>query len=348
MKAAVFHGPNKPLTVEDVADPDPEPGDIVVRVQACGACHSDLHAMMDHFVPLDEGHIPGHEVSGRVERLGPHCKNPYDLREGDPVIVSWIASCGACAECRRGEENLCRYLEMPGLTPGRPGGLAELVAVPEHVVIPFPETIPLEDASVLSCAYGTAFNALRNRGHLRGGESMAVFGCGGLGLATIQLGTIFGASLIVGVDILEEKLPWAQEVGANFVVDASREDPIGRILEATHQRGVDLAMEAQPEPDLVSSLEVVRRGGRVVIMGLHPMGSKIPMDIMGFSLYNLSLTACLGYSPRRDLPQLVNLVAANRLDPGSIVSRYYTLEAVNEAYADLERGRVARAVVKIR
>ncbi len=119
-------------------------------------------------------------------------------------------------------------------------------------------------------------------------------------------------------------------------------------MKITHQRGIDLALEAQPEPDLTRSLEVVRRGGRVVVIGLHPMGSKIPMDIMGFSLYNLSLVACLGYSPRRDLPQLVNLVAAGRLDPGRIISRYYPLEAVNEAYADLELGRVARAVVRVR
>ncbi len=348
MRAVQYHGPGKPLTLEDVDDPEPEPGEILVRVEACGACHSDLHAMQEHFAPLDDGHIPGHEISGRVEVLGTGCTNPYDLSEGDPVIVSWIASCGVCPECQRGEENYCRYLEMPGLTPGRPGGLAELVAVPEHVVIPIQADVPLEDASVLSCAYGTAYNALRNRGRLRGGESVAVFGCGGLGLATIQLGTIFGASTIIGVDILEEKLPLAEELGASFVIDASKEDMVGRILEVTKQRGVDLALEAQPEPDLIKSLEVVRRGGRVVVMGLHPMGSKIPMDIMGFSLYNLSLVACLGYSPRRDLPQLVNLVAAGRLDPGRIISRYYPLEAVNEAYADLELGRLARAVIKVR
>ncbi len=348
MRAVQYHGPGKPLTLENVEDPEPESREILVRVEACGACHSDLHAMQEHFAPLNEGHIPGHEISGRVEAFGTDCRNSYDLSGGDPVIVSWIASCGVCPECQRGEENYCRYLEHPGLTPDRPGGLAELVAVPEHVVIPFPPEVPLEDASVLSCAYGTAYNALRNRGRLRGGETMAVFGCGGLGLATIQLGTIFGASTIVGVDILEEKLPLAGELGASVLIDASKEDSVGRILEVTRQRGVDLALEAQPEPDLIRSLEVVRRGGRVVVMGLHPMGSEIPMDIMGFSLYNLSLVACFGYSPRRDLPQLVNLVAAERLDPGKIISRYYPLEAVNEAYADLELGRVARAVIRVR
>ncbi|MCJ2520451.1 MAG: alcohol dehydrogenase catalytic domain-containing protein [Candidatus Thermoplasmatota archaeon] len=334
--------------MEDVEDPVPERGEVLVRVEACGACHSDLHAMREHFVPLEEGHILGHEISGRVEGFGPDCRNPYGLSEGDPVIVSWIASCGVCDDCSRGDENLCRYLEMPGLTPGRQGGLAEFVAVPEHVVIPLPADLPLEEASVLSCAYGTSYNALRNRGRLRPGESIAVFGCGGVGLAAIQLATLFGASTIVGIDILERKLQWARELGATHVVDASKDDPVGLILEATDQRGVDLAIEAIPGPKLESSMEVVRRGGRLVVVGLHPMGSRVPLDMMGFSMYNLSLIACLGYSPRRDLPQLVSLVAAGRLDPGKLISRYYTWQAVNEAYRDLERGRVARAVIRIR
>lgn len=348
VKAAVFHGSGKPLTLEEVGDPRPEPREVLVRVEACGACHSDLHAMREHFAPLDEGHIPGHEISGQVEAFGPEGRNPYGLEEGDPVLVSWIASCGACPACARGEENLCRYLEMPGLTPGRPGGLAELVAVPEHTVLPLPEEVPLDKASVLGCAYATAYHGLRRRGALRAGEDLAVFGCGGLGLATIQLGALFGASHVMGVDIVEAKLPWARDLGATHVVNAAEEDPVARILEATDQRGVDLAVEAKPEPDLEGSLEVVRRGGRVVIVGLHPMGARVPMDIMGFSMYNLSVIACLGYSPRRDLPELIRLVAAGRLDPGRIVSGTYPLEAVNEAYADLEGGRVARAVVRVR
>ncbi len=348
MKAVVYQGPGKPLTLEEVQDPSPEEGEVLVRVEACGACHSDLHSMKEHFVSLGEGHILGHEISGRVAGFGPECRNPYELDEGDPVIVSWIASCGVCPECSRGEENLCRYLEMPGLSPGRQGGLAELLAVPEHVVIPIPPEVPLEEASVLSCAYGTSYNALRNRGQLRGGETMAVFGCGGLGLAAIQLGTIFGASTIVGIDILEEKLPLAEELGASHVVDASQEDPVRKVLEVTNQKGVDLAVDTRPEPDLESPMEVVRKGGRHVVIGLHPSGSRVPMDMWGFSMHNLSVIACLGYSPRRDLPPLIALVAAGRLDPGKIISRYYPFEAVNEAYADLERGRVARAVIRVR
>lgn len=347
MKAAVFHGRGKPLRLEDVEDPAPEAGEILIRVEACGACHSDLHVMRDEFVPLAEGHIPGHEISGLVEAFGPGCRNPYGLEVGNPVVVSWIASCGACEACLRGEENLCRYLEMPGITPGRQGGLAELVAVPEHVVIPLPQAVSLREASVLSCAYGTSFNALRNRGRLKAGETLAVFGCGGLGLAAIQLASVFGASTIVGIDLLEEKLRIASDLGATLVVNASKEDPVGMVLDATRQQGVDLAVEAVPEPGLEKSLEVVRRGGRVVVIGLHPMGSRVSLDIMGFSMYNLSLIACLGYSPRRDLPPLIGLVAARRLDPGRLISRYYPLNAVNQAYEDLEKGKVARAVVAI-
>ncbi len=220
--------------------------------------------------------------------------------------------------------------------------------MPEHTVLPLPEDVPLDEASVLGCAYGTAFHGLRRRARLRAGETLAVFGCGGLGLATIQLGILFGASTLVGIDIVAEKLPWAQELGATHVVDASKEDSVTEVLEATGQRGVDLAVVANPEPDLVGSLEVVRRGGRMLVIGLHPMGTRVPMDIMGFSLYNLSIIGCLGYSPRRDLPEIIRLVATGRIDPGRIVSRYYPLEAANEAYADLERGRLARAVVRVR
>lgn len=348
MRAAVFHGPKRPLTLEEVDDPLPEAGELLVRVEACGACHSDLHAMREEFAPLDAGHIPGHEISGRVEAFGPETRNPYDLEVGDPVLVSWIASCGVCPACSRGEENLCRLLEMPGLTPGRQGGLAELVAVPEHTALPLPADLPLDEASVLACAYGTAYHGLRRRANLRAGETVAVLGCGGVGLATIQLAALFGASTVVGVDVLPEKLPWAQQVGATHVVNASEEDFVTAVLEATDQRGVDLAVEAMPEPDLVGSLEVVCRGGRMLVLGLHPLGTRVPMDIMGFSLYNLSVIGCLGYSPRRDLPDIIRLAAAGRVDPGQIVSRYYPLEAANEAYADLERGRVARAVIRVR
>ena len=348
MRAAVFRGVGEPLKIEQVDDPIPEAREILVRVEACGACHSDLHVMKEHFVPLDEGQILGHEVSGRVAGFGPDCRNPLGLQEGDPVVVSWIASCGSCPECSRGEENLCRFLEMPGLTPGRQGGLAELLAVPEHTVIPLPGSVPLDIASVLSCAYGTCFNALRNRGALRAGESLAVFGCGGLGLAAIQLAATFGAAEIIAVDLLDAKLRLAEDLGATRAINATEMDPVGAILDLTDQRGVDLVLEATPEPQLRSSLEVARRGGRVVVVGLHALGTRVPLHMMGFSMYNLTLLACLGYSPSRDLPPLVELVATGRLDPSRIVSRAFPLEEVNEAYAALEGGEVARAIVQVR
>lgn len=348
MRAAVFQGVGQPLRVGEVDDALAESKEILVRVEACGACHSDLHVMKDHFAPMDEGQILGHEVSGRVAAFGPDCRNPSGLKEDDAVLVSWIASCGTCPECSRGEENLCRFLEMPGLTPGRQGGLAELMAVPEHAVIPLPEAVPLDQASVLSCAYGTCFNALKNRGALRAGESVAVFGCGGLGLAAVQLAASFGATEIVAVDLLASKLRLARELGATHAINASETDPVDAILEVTDQRGVDLVVEAMPEPRLESSLEVARRGGRVVVIGLHPMGTRVPLDMMGFSMYNLSIVACLGYSPRRDLPPLVDMVATGRLDPGHIVSRSYPLDQVNEAYGDLEGGQVARAIIQVR
>lgn len=348
MKAAVYRGPGKDLAVREVEDPVAQEGEVLVRVEACGACHSDLHAMEGHFVPLGEGHILGHEISGRVEALGPGCRNPYRLQEGDPVLVSWIASCGVCPSCTRGEEYLCRFLEMPGLTPGRPGGLAEFLAVPEHVVVPLPTEVPLDAASVLACAYGTAFHALRDRGALRGGERVAVFGCGGLGLATVQLAALLGASTLVGIDLVAKKLRLARDLGATHTVDASKEDPVAQILEITDQEGVDLSLEAIPEPRLEASMEVVRRGGRLVVLGMHPLGAQVPLDMMGFSMYSLTLVACLGYSPRRDLPPLVRLVASARLDPRRIVSRYYPLEEVNEAYEALRKGTVARAVVRVR
>lgn len=347
MRAATYQGPERPLVVKEVPTPKPTPGEILVRVAACGACHSDLHAMQEHFAPLDAGHIPGHEISGQVERIGTGCANRYHLAVGDPVLVSWIASCGRCDECARGAENLCRFLEMPGLTPGRPGGLAEFVAVPEHVVVPLPAAVDLADASVLACAYATSYNALRNRAKLQAGESLAVFGCGGVGLAAIQLGAAFDAHAIYGVDIVGTKLQWAEALGATRTFHAGEQDVVADVLEATEQRGVDLAVEAMPAPRLESSLEVVRRDGRVVVIGLHPLGTRVPLDMMGFSLYNLTLIACLGYSPSRDLPPLIDLVASGQVDPGRLVTRTFPLEEVNDAYDALRRGRVARAVVRL-
>ncbi|MDX1534918.1 MAG: zinc-binding dehydrogenase, partial [Thermoplasmata archaeon] len=246
------------------------------------------------------------------------------------------------------EENLCRFLEMPGLTPGRQGGLAEFLAVPEHTVVPLPASVPLDVASVLSCAYGTCFHALRNRANVRAGERLAVFGCGGLGLAAVQLAATFGAAQIVAVDLLDAKLEMAAALGATHRVNAAEADPVAEILELTDQQGVDLVLEATPEPELRASLEVTRRGGRVVVIGLHPLGTRVPLHMMGFSMYNLSLIASLGYSPTRDLPPLIDLVASGRLDPKRLVTRAFDLDHVNEAYEALKAGEVARAIVRVR
>ena len=346
MKAATYKGPSKPyLEVKEVPTPKPGPGEILVMVAATGICHSDIHLFKGDFGPVREGFIPGHEISGWVEDFGPDVKNPWSLRKGDPVIVSWIVPDGICKYCASGKENYCPAAagRMPGLV-GINGGHAEYITIPEIAVIPLEKGVDIYYAAPIACAYGTAYHALREAG-VGPGTSLVVIGAGGVGLSAIQLASVMGAYLIIAVDIRDFALEKAKELGATHVINSTKEDPISRIRDVLPD-GADVVHEARPEPDLKLSMEVVARAGTIVVTGLGGPKSTFTVNVLPFVINGVRIMGSLGYRPRLDLPEIIKLVASGKVYVRKLVSHTYVPEQINEAYENLERGLHARAIVK--
>lgn len=346
MKAAVFLGVGKPLIIKEVEKPKPAEGEILIRVASTGVCHSDIHHMRGELLgsPPPEGFILGHEISGWVEDFGPNTTNPYGLKKGDPVIVSWLVPCGKCRYCASGKENYCNFVmtRMPGLIAIN-GGHAEYLTVPEIAVIPSDPRLDIKFASPISCAYGTAYNALKSAG-ASSGQSIVIVGAGGVGSAAIQLASIMGLYPIVAVDIVESKLRKALDLGASHVVNASGSDAIQKILEILPD-GADIVYETKPNPDLQIAFNVVSRGGSIVVTGLGSVSSTFQLLTNLFVARGIRVIGSLGYRPRIDLPELVRLAASGRLNVKKLVTHVYKPEQINEAYENLEKGVHLRAIV---
>jgi D-arabinose 1-dehydrogenase-like Zn-dependent alcohol dehydrogenase len=346
VKAAVFLGPNKPLEIRQVEKPKPQEGEILIRVAATGVCHSDIHHMKGELIgaPPPEGFILGHEVSGWVEEFGPNTVNPYGLQKGDQVIISWLVPCGKCKYCANGKENYCNYImtKMPGLI-GINGGHAEYLTVPEIAVIPAREVRDIKIASPISCAYGTAYNALKSAG-ASSGQSIVIIGAGGVGSAAIQLASVMGLYPIIAVDIVESKLMKVKELGATYTINASSEDAISKILEILPE-GADIVYETKPNPDLNLAFNVVSRAGNIVVTGLGSTSSTFSLLTNLFVSRGIRVIGSLGYRPRIDLPELIKLASSGKLDVRRLVSHIYSPEQINEAYDNLEKGLHIRAII---
>lgn len=363
MRAAVLAEVGAGLRVEELQDPRPRAGEVLVRVKACGVCHTDLHVMKGE-VKFPTPCVLGHEVSGVVEEVGPGVEG---LRPGQAVACSFIMPCGTCFYCVRGEEDLCeRFFEYNRLRgtlydgqtrlfrpDGSPvwmysmGGLAEYAVVPATDVFPLPAGLPLEQAAVLGCAVFTAFGAIRNTARLQPGESVAVFAMGGVGSALMELARVFGAYPIVAVDVRPEKLEAARALGATHVVNAVEGKPQEAIREATGGRGVDVAFEALGRPEtFVQAVESVRDGGRAVIVGIAPVGATAPVEITRVVRRKIQILGSYGARTRTDMPLVLGLAQRGAVRLDRLVTRRFSLEEADEAYRLLDHGAiVGRAVV---
>lgn len=349
MRAAVLPAPGAPVRVETIRDPEPREGEVLVRVAACGICHSDLHVAKGALkFPCPA--VLGHEISGRVERAGPGVAG---LEAGQRVVCSFIMPCGRCEACREGRDDLCStYFAMnrtrgvlyDGTTrlfraDGSPlamqmmGGLAELAVVPATDVFPLPDEVPLEESCILGCALMTAYGAVKHAARLQPGQSVAVVGVGGLGSGIIRMATLFGASEIVAVDLRPEKLEAALKLGATRT--------------APGERGVDVAFEAIGRSDTITkAIEMTRDGGRIVVAGVAASGAAVPVEINRLVRRGLQLVGSFGCRVRTDMPELIRLAARGRVDVREMVTRRYRLEETAEAYAAMERGEIlGRAIV---
>ena len=358
MKAAVLVEAGKPLVIEDVVISKPGPHEVLIRTAACGLCHSDLH-FIDGSYPHPLPAIPGHEAAGIVEAIGSEVRT---VAVGDAVVSCLSAYCGHCEFCVSGRMSLClgadtrrRAGEAPRIT--RPDGstvgqmlnlsaFAEQMLIHEHACVRIDPDMPLDRAAVIGCAVTTGAGTIFNACKLTPGETVAVVGCGGVGLATINAAKIAGASRIIAADPIKEKRDLAIKLGATDVIDASADDAAAQILELT-KGGVDHAIEAvglAASGDLaVGSL---KRGGTATILGMMPLDHKVGLSAMdllsGKKLQGVLMGA--NHFPI-DIPRLVDFYLRGLLDLDSIVAETIPLEQINDGFDKMKKGDAARSVI---
>jgi S-(hydroxymethyl)glutathione dehydrogenase/alcohol dehydrogenase len=362
IKAALLTAPNTPFSIEDLTLDDPQEGEVLVKIAACGVCHSDYHLLTGttrHATPV----VCGHEGAGIVEAVG---KGVARVKVGDHVTLSWTPDCGHCFYCRNGQPNLCETFTDPiwagtmldGTTRLKQDGdpiyaycglatFAEYVVVPEQSCIPIRKDIPLKVASLVGCAVATGVGAAIYTAGVRPGESVVVFGCGGVGLNVIQGAALAGAETIIAVDLNETKMQLARDFGATHTLISS-DNTLEAIRDLTHGRGADYTFEAVGLPKLQEfSMEAIRPGGMAVFAGLSAMGSatNLPGAILTRQEKTIKGSYYGSINPARDFPMLLDLYAAGKLKLDELVSHEYTLGQINEAFESMLTGEVARGII---
>ncbi|MBL8777878.1 MAG: S-(hydroxymethyl)mycothiol dehydrogenase [Acidimicrobiales bacterium] len=354
VNAVVAKAKGEPVSVERIVVPDPGPGEAVVAVQACGVCHTDLHyregSINDEF-PF----LLGHEAAGVVESVGDGVTN---VAPGDYVVLAWRAPCGTCRSCAKGKPWYCfdsgnatQKMTLDGveLSPALGiGAFAEKTLVHAGQAVKVDPAAAPEAAGLIGCGVMAGFGAAINTGDVRRGETVAVWGCGGVGNAAINGAALAGASKVIAVDLDDRKLEWAKGFGATHTVNASKEDAVEAVKALTDGFGVDVAIEAVGRPESLEQAFYARDlAGRVVLVGVpNPeMTFELPMiEIFGRggALKSSWYGDCL---PSRDFPMLIDFHLQGRIDLGKFVSETISLDAVEEAFHKMERGEVLRSVV---
>ena len=354
VKGVVAGNKGEPVSIETIEVPNPGPGEVLIDVKACGVCHTDLH-YREGAINDDFPFLLGHEAAGFVEEVG---EGVDDLNLGDFVILNWRAVCGHCRSCRRGRpwncfatHNATQKMKLDGkeLSPALGiGAFAEktLVAAGQATKVN-PEAKP-EVAGLIGCGVMAGLGAAMNTGQVSRGDSVAVFGCGGVGDAAIEGSRLAGAHTIIAVDIDPTKLEWAKKFGATHVIDSSKVDPVDAIREITDGNGVDVAIEAIGLPVTYEQAFYSRDlAGTVVLVGVPNPEMKIELPMIeifgrGGTLKSSWYGDCL---PSRDFPMLIDLYLQGRLELDLFVSETIGLDEVEEAFHKMERGEVLRSVV---
>lgn len=360
MKAAVLYDYNAPMVIEDVQLDDPGAGEVLVKMTASGVCRSDLHVLKGEWKP-PLPMILGHEAAGRIEAVGPGVTR---VAPGDPVVLSFKPHCGYCAYCMAGRPHLCTGLSGPaGTLPGghirlskdgkpiyhfsQTASFAEYAVIHESGAVRIGPEAPLELAALVGCSVTTGVGAVLNTAQVRPGNTVAVIGCGGVGLNVIQGARFARASQIIAVDISQEKLEFAERFGATDTVDAREEDPVQAIRRLTGG-GVDYAFEVLGSAETVrTAFEAVRTGGTAVAVGMAAVGEYARIDAFLLAIQEKTLKGCFYGSARThiDMPRYIALAQAGQLDLDALVTRRYPLAEINEAYAALDRGEVGRGLI---
>jgi propanol-preferring alcohol dehydrogenase len=338
MKAAVFHGPNQPLRIEEVPTPSPGPGQLLIKTAACGVCHTDLH-YIDHGVPTFKKPplILGHEPSGTVAALG---EGAEGFKEGDKILLPAVYACGHCTACRTGRENICDTMIMFGNNVD--GAYAEYLLAPAKDTFHLPDEIPLEEGSIIADAISTPFHAVVNRAQVKPGDSVVVVGCGGVGINVVQIAAAVGGS-VIAVDISQEKLDWAKKLGATTVINPTEDEKWTKTVKKMTGGGADIAIEAIGNPSTIeTAFNCLRTGGRLVVLGFtHKDISINAGKIMYREMEIIGTLGCRAV----DYPKLIELCRLGRIRVKELVTARFPLDQINDAFDLLRRGEGLRSIV---
>ena len=323
MRAARYEGPGD-LRVEEVPIPRPGPLEVLVRVESCGICLSDVHLVDGTLPPMVLPVTPGHEAAGRVAAVG---SEVFGWSQGDRVLMAGGRACHACDRCRAGRLEECEEFQLMGFAFD--GAWAEYVVVPFYGLTAVPEDLPVDEVAVLADAVATPFAALRERATLRAGESVGLWGIGGLGTHAVQLARLMGAAPVVAVDPLGTARDRALRVGADLALDPTDPSFDDRIREATAGRGLDVALDlVGSNAVLQQAVSTLGRGGRAVMVGLSLEPIHLEPSVI-FGVRSHAVLGHLGYA-KRDLDDLVRLLATGRLDLRASISEVLPLDEVED------------------
>jgi Zn-dependent alcohol dehydrogenase len=367
MRAAVWRGDSPELEVTEIPIPEPKTDEALVKVTSCGVCHTDFHVLRGE-VGFPSPAVLGHEISARLVRLGPETVAP-GLSQGTKVVGAFIMPCGRCVQCDRGRDDMCvnffaqnrlngtlydgssrlRALDGSSIAMYSMAGLAEYAVVPITALAPLPDSIPEVPAAILGCAMFTAYGALRHSARLQPGETVAVVAIGGVGQSIVQMAKAMGAGRVIAVDVSDEKLSKARELGADEVINSRSTDPVAVVRELTGGAGVDVAFEALGLPlTFEQASRMLIDGGRMVAVGIAAGAATAQVEITPLVRRGYHIMGSYGARTRVDLPAVIDLAAGGGIALAAAVSREYTLDQVNDAYATLGRGEIqGRAVIKI-
>ena len=357
MKAAVLREINKPLEIEDIQHGDPAPREVLIRTVAAGVCHSDLHFQNGSY-PHPLPTVLGHESAGVVEAVG---SNVTYVKPGDHVITCLSAFCGHCEFCLTGHMSLCQEPELQRAEdqPSRLAAgdekiaqflnlssFAEYMLVHEHTIVKVQKDMPLDRAALIGCGVTTGVGAVIHTAAIEPGSTVAIIGCGGVGLSAINGAAIAGAARIIAIDMLDSKLELARKFGATDVINASEADVIGEVREMTGG-GVHYSFEAIGlKQTAEQAFKMLGFGGTATIIGMIPVGVHLEIHGPEFLMERKLQGSNMGSNRFRvDMPRFVDFYLQGRLHLDDLISRRIKLEDVNEGMAALETGEVARSVI---
>jgi S-(hydroxymethyl)glutathione dehydrogenase / alcohol dehydrogenase len=362
MKAAIMRTPGKPLTIEDIDIAEPGAGEVKVRVTATGICHTDI-TVFHGGLPVPLPIVLGHEGVGVVENVGNNVKT---LKPGDKVLINALVYCGECSDCAKGPLSACprNFSLMFGgamrdgttrLNKGKEvihsffcqSSFAEYCITHEDFAIKVPDSISVEKLVALCCGGATGIGAVFNKAKVYPGSTVAVLGCGGVGISGIMAARLSGALKIIAVDVKDEKLKFAESFGATHFVNASTKNPVEAVRSLSNG-GVDFAIEAVGNGETIAqSLDMLKPGGKAVVIGAVPFGIKAPIDPIQLLAEKTIAGSTIGtLKPQSDIPRYIELFQSGHLPVDRLIQAEYPLEKINEAISAIEKGDSIKAIIK--